>query len=156
MLPSRDIWHYGTAPGRNEYPLGAECALADCDVVRIAESTCPPDPFYPGAVEQFRVDAIETLDLSGFIVPQRRPVKVRLRQPPAIAGGGFEILCEVRAVDKQLLRYTADVDAGATEKSILDHGYPRTVRRGHARGPHAAGASAEDHEVVIEMVFSRC
>src|SRR5690606_11548192 len=68
---------------------------------------------------------------------------------PAVRVRVVEVVGVFRAVDEQLLRHAADVDAGPPEVGVLGDGHPGAVARGHACGPHATGTGADDEQIVV-------
>lgn len=56
----------------------------------------------------------------------------------------------MRAIDQQLLRHAADVDAGATQVATLRHRDTGTEAGGEAGGAYAPGAGADDEQIEIE------
>src|SRR5690606_16946491 len=83
------------------------------------------------------------------VVAQGLPVEGAVLRGPAERARILQVLGKLRAVDQHLLGHAAADHAGAADAVLLRHRHPRTMRRGHARGTHAAGARADGEEVVI-------
>jgi hypothetical protein len=95
------------------------------------------------------IDAGEPRDLAVLGHPERLPVEGGVAVGPAIAARDFELAPEVGRIDHQLLGHAAADDAGAADAILLGH---RHARAGHGRQPggaHAAGARADDEEIVV-------
>ena len=97
--------------------------------------------------QRLGVGALEPADLGQHIVAQHRPVEALLRHVPAEHRRIVEVLGEMRAVDEQLLGHAAADHAGAADLIFLGDRDPGAMRRGDARGAHAARPGA-DHEQV--------
>ena len=70
---------------------------------------------------------------------------------PAEALGGLEGGGELAGVDHELLGHAAANDAGAADAVFLGDGDAGSGQRRHPRGPHSAGAGADDEEVVVVL-----
>jgi hypothetical protein len=104
-----------------------------------------------GLLQDALVDAVEARDFLVLVGEQRLPVEMGLAGGPAIGGGDVEILAPVRGVGEELLRDTADVDAGAAEAVRLGDRDARAVGRGNAAGANTARAASDGEEVVVEL-----
>src|SRR5690606_30026599 len=61
----------------------------------------------------------------------------------------FEMPREFRSVDHELLGHAAADDAGPAHAMLLGDGHPRARHGRHPGRTHAAGAGADDEEVVV-------
>src|SRR5690606_21349256 len=97
-------------------------------------------------------------DLAILVADQGRPVEVRLADVPAVTGRVLEMLGKLRGIDEQFLRHAAADDAGAAEAMLLGDRHAQALRCSKAAGTDAAGAAADDEEVVVEICHAslRC
>ena len=102
-----------------------------------------------------RIGRLEPRDLAVLVGDQRRPVEDRLRQRPAVAGGVLELVGKARGIDQKLLRHAAADHAGAADPIFLGHHDARAMARRDPRGPHAAGAGADDEKIDIVVSHTR-
>ena len=58
-------------------------------------------------------------------------------------------------IDVEFFRYTPHVDASTAQCGFLYYGHPGTEFGAFSGGPDAAGASANDHQVVVKMLSHR-
>src|SRR5690606_35896699 len=93
--------------------------------------------------------AVEALDLAILVGDQRRPIESCALDGPAEATGVGEFFGEVRAIDQQLLRHTANVDAGAAQIAALRHGHAGAEIGGKTCRTHTAGTGTYDEEVEV-------
>ena len=113
------------------------------------------DNIDPGRLKQARINGVQSRDFVGLVVSQRIPVKRNAFRPPPktcrFAPGG----CVLAGIDVEFFRDTAHVDASAAQRGLFDNGYPRAKFGAFSGGPDAAGACANDHQVVIKMLSHR-
>lgn len=145
-----NVRHLRPATGGDENVLGAETLAVHLDVVRIEQTGVTFEQGHPAVHQQVAVDPVEPLDLAVLVADQGRPVELRLAGAPTIGPGLLEVLAEMRAIDQQLLRHAADVDAGATQVATLRHRDTGTEAGGEAGGAYAPGAGADDEQIEIE------
>lgn len=132
-----NVRHLRPATGGDENVLGAEALAVHLDAVRIEQTGVTFEQGHPAVHQQVAVDPVEPLDLAVLVADQGRPVELRLAGAPAIGPGLLEVLAEMRAIDQQLLRHAADVDAGATQVATLRHRDTGTEAGGEAGGAYA-------------------
>lgn len=137
MFLAGNVRHLRPATGGDENVLGAEALAVHLDAVRIEQTGVTFEQGHPAVHQQVAVDPVEPLDLAVLVADQGRPVELRLAGAPAIGPGLLEVLAEMRAIDQQLLRHAADVDAGATQVATLRHRDTGTEAGGEAGGAYA-------------------
>ena len=138
------------APGGNQDVPGTVGLAVHFDLVRAEDARMAFQQADAAVDQQIAVDAVEALDFTVLVGDQRGPVEIRLTQVPAETGGLLEVLGEVGAIDQQLLRHAADIDAGAAQVAALGHRHAGTETGGEACRTNAAGAGT-DHEQVEVM-----
>ena len=69
----------------------------------------------------------------------------------------FEMVVDIRMMQKNFRRYAADVQAGASEKWILlDYGYLQAPLRGANRGDIAARATPNNDNIIFSQTIPPC
>src|SRR5258706_2776633 len=121
--------------------------------VRIYYGGAPAQDLDPCHREHALVHAVEPRDLLVLVPQQGRPVKARRAGRPAVGLRDLELFAPVRRVREKLLRYAADVDAGAAEEMRFGDGDFDALGGRDAAGAHAAGTAAYGEKVVIEAYF---
>ena len=113
------------------------------------------DNIHPGRLKQARINGIQARDFVALVVSERIPVKRNALGLPAkarrFAPGG----CVLAGIDVEFFRDTAHIDASAAQCGLFYHGYPCPKFGALSGGPDAAGACANDHQVVIKMLSHR-
>ena len=87
------------------------------------------------------IDAVQALNLAILVGDQGLPVEGRAVDGPAVALRPADVLSVVRTVDQQLLRHTADVDAGAAgsgsrRRPLSRQSLQRSAPHVRHRNPH--------------------
>ena len=119
------------------------------DRVRIHELGPLHDDLDAGLGHVLVIDTFEAGDLLVLVGDQHVPVEFRARHRPAEAAGILEILDVMAGIDEQLLGDAAADHAGAAEAIFLGDGDLGAMAGGQTAGPHAAGAAADDEEIVV-------
>ena len=142
MLDAGEVRQARRTSGSDENPFGAVARVPHGYLMSVEHPSLAREHGDPGLAQQVAVNAIETLNFPGFVIPKRVPGKARGRHLEAIALGVLEGFREVGTVDEKLFRHAAHVDTGAPEGAGLHHGHPGAALRRHATGTDAAGARA--------------
>ena len=140
----------GQRAGRDQDCFGAHArAGRQAHRVRVFEHGAALDEGDLEALERAGVGGFQPRDLAILVGDQRRPVKVRLGNRPAVTGRILEFVGKARGIDQKLLRHAAADDAGAADAIFLGDHHARAVTRRNARGPHAARARADDKQIDV-------
>ncbi len=124
-------------------------AVRERDGVRSGQRRPRRNRLDAGLFEIGRIDAGEARDFLFLGGDQRRPVEADGRHGPAEPGRILEFVAKAARVDVELLRHAAADHAGAADPEFLGDGDLRAVPRRDARRADAAGAGADDEQVVI-------
>ncbi|MNF72792.1 hypothetical protein D3C84_547750 [compost metagenome] len=149
MLVPRNLRNLRPAAGRDQNIPGGKALAIDLDLMRIDDLRVPLMQGHAAVDQQVAINAIEAIDLAVLVGDQRRPVELRLIQAPAKTGSLLEVFGEVRTVDQQFFRHTADVHTGPAQIAAFGHGHFRTEPGGKPRSPHTAGTGANHIKVKI-------
>src|ERR1700730_12457239 len=97
------------------------------------------------------VEALEPRDLLVLVGNERRPVESHGRDAPAKARSVIDLVANVRADHKQLLRHAAADHAGAAHPIFFGDHDAGAVTGGDAGGANPAGTASNDKQVDVEL-----
>ena len=106
---------------------------------------------YLVVAKRLAIKAFQAVDLGSNIVAQDAPIKCRTFGVPAKTLCVVQIFGEMRSINQQLFGHTAANDAGAANTMLLRHGNTRAMRCSNARSTDAAGACANDEEIIVKI-----
>src|SRR6185437_13910548 len=101
----------------------------------------------------FEIGGVKARQPGDFLLlggDQRRPVEADLTDRPAEGAGVSEAVGEAAGVNEDLLWHAAADDAGSANAELLGDRDLGAVSSGDARRPRAAGARADDEQIVVE------
>src|SRR5690606_1166849 len=126
----------------------------DLDRMRVLEDGAAVDQVDAGLAEVGRVDARQAGDLDILGLEEGRPVELRPLEGPAVALGDLQGVADLGGHDHELLRHAAADDAGAADAEPLGDGHALAAEGGQSGRADAAGAGADDEEVVVVVGHS--
>ena len=144
MLAARDFRHVRPAAGSDQDMFGAVALAFDFDGMCIDQLRMRLQQGHAAVHQDAAIDAVQALNLAILVGDQGLPVEGRAVDGPAVALRLADVLSVVRTVDQQLLRHTADVDAGAAQVAALGDGHFRAKACSEARRTYATGTRTDD------------
>ena len=132
--------HEGAPARRYDNVLRRHGVLAHAYCMGVFQDGVAGEQLDPGIAEDLVIDALEALELLLLGRHQGGPVEGEPLHIPAIGGGVFEVVGEVRGEYVEFFGYAAAMDAGAADGPFL--GQRRALAHGARKpgGPHPAGA----------------
>jgi hypothetical protein len=127
----------------------------DEDRMGAGEFGAGSDDLGAGVLQPVTVKPLQAVDFTILVCDQRRPVERSLSDGPAKAARIFEMLGELRGVDKQLFGNAAADHAGAAEPVLLRNGDFLAQAGRQARRAHPARAAADHKQVVVILAHCR-
>ena len=115
MFTPRKLRNEGPAAGGNQDAFSAVGFVINGNGVGIEQPGSTIDQSDAGAGQQVVIDAIESGDFGVLVFHQTLPAECGVGLIPAVSLGILEVFSKMRRISEQLLRHTADVNAGATQ-----------------------------------------